>query len=91
MSRSAFAARFHARVGTAHLDHLTHWRMIRARRAPIDSDQPFATIAVRNGYCSRTSCSQSFKRSFGHSTKKPIRTDVLRMRDTRRALFDPTR
>ncbi len=67
MSRSAFAARFHARVGMAPLEYLTRWRMIRVRRALIDSDLPFATIAARNGYRSRTSCSQSFKRAFGYT------------------------
>jgi transcriptional regulator GlxA family with amidase domain len=67
MSRSAFAARFHTCVEMAQLDHLTRLWMIRARRALIDSDQPFVTIAVRNH--SQTSCSQSFKHAFGYSTK----------------------
>jgi hypothetical protein len=30
MSRSAFAARFRALVGTTSLDHLTEWQMVRA-------------------------------------------------------------
>lgn len=67
MSRSAFAAHFHARVGMAPLDYLTRWRMVRVRRALIDSDLPFGTIAARNGYRSRTSCSQAFKRAFGYT------------------------
>ena len=67
MSRSAFAARFHARVGMAPLEYLTRWRMVRIRRALIDSEVPFATIAARNGYRSRTSCSQLFKRTFGYT------------------------
>jgi AraC-like DNA-binding protein len=67
MSRSSFAERFHARVGMAPLDYLTRWRMHRVRRALLDSDLTFATIAARNGYRSRTSCSQSFKRMFGYS------------------------
>jgi AraC-like DNA-binding protein len=31
-----------------------------------DTDVAFATIAENNGYRSRTSCSQTFKRIFGH-------------------------
>jgi AraC-like DNA-binding protein len=67
MSRSSFAERFRARVGMAPLDYVTRWRMVRVRRALIDSDLAFATIAARNGYRSRSSCSQSFKRMFGYS------------------------
>lgn len=67
MSRSSLAKRFHARVGMAPLDYLTRWRMHRVRRALLDSQLPFGTIAARNGYRSRTSCSQAFKRMFGYS------------------------
>ena len=37
------------------------------RRSLIESDLPFSTIAACNGYRSRSSCSQSFKRLFGYS------------------------
>lgn len=67
MSRSSFAERFRARVGMAPLDYLTRWRLQRVRRALIETDLPFGTIAARNGYRSRSSCSQSFKRLFGYS------------------------
>jgi AraC-like DNA-binding protein len=67
MSRSAFAERFRARVGMAPLDYLTRWRMYRIRRDLIETDQPFALIAERNGYRSRTSCSQAFRRLHGRS------------------------
>jgi AraC-like DNA-binding protein len=67
MSRSSFAERFRARVGLSPLDYLTRWRMYRVRRALLDTDQSFATIAEHNGYQSRTSCSQSFKRIFGYA------------------------
>ncbi|HWK43494.1 MAG TPA: AraC family transcriptional regulator [Stellaceae bacterium] len=67
MSRSSFAERFRMRVGLAPLDYLTRWRLYRVRRSLIDTDLPFTTIAARNGYRSRTSCSQSFKRMFGYS------------------------
>jgi AraC-like DNA-binding protein len=65
MSRSAFAERFRARVGMAPLDYVTRWRLYRVRRSLIDSDLPFAAIAARSGYRSRTSCSRAFKRMFG--------------------------
>jgi AraC-like DNA-binding protein len=66
MSRSSFAEKFKSVVGVAPLDYVTRWRMQRVRRALIDTDLAFATIAENNGYRSRTSCSQSFKRMFGH-------------------------
>lgn len=67
MSRSSFAERFRLRVGLSPFDYLTRWRMFRVRRALLDTDQAFATIAERNGYQSRTSCSQSFKRVYGYA------------------------
>jgi AraC-like DNA-binding protein len=67
MSRSSFAERFRARVGIAPLDYLMRWRMHRVRRSLIGTDLAFATIAAQNGYRSRTSCSQTFKRMFGYS------------------------
>ena len=67
MSRSSFAERFRERVGVTPIDYLTRWRLFRVRRSLIDSDLPFTTIAARNGYNSRTSCSQAFRRMFGCS------------------------
>jgi len=67
MSRSSFAARFKVRVGLSPVDYVNRWRMARIRRALLDTDQAFATIAERNGYQSRTSCSQAFKRVYGLS------------------------
>jgi transcriptional regulator GlxA family with amidase domain len=65
MSRS-FAEQFRMRVGMAPLDYLTRWRMYRVRRALFETDPGFAEIAERNGYRSRTSCSQSFKRLYSY-------------------------
>ena len=67
MSRSTFAERFRDRVGLSPLDYLTRWRMYRVRRALAETDQPFGVVAERNGYQSRTSCSQSFKRVYGYA------------------------
>lgn len=66
MSRSSFAERFKSVIGVAPLDYVTRWRMQRVRKALIDTDTAFATIAENNGYRSRTSCSQTFKRIFGY-------------------------
>ncbi|MBX4862801.1 AraC family transcriptional regulator [Rhizobium sophorae] len=66
MSRSSFAEKFKSVVGVTPLDYVTRWRMQRVRRALIETDLAFATIAEDNGYRSRTSCSQTFKRVFGH-------------------------
>jgi AraC-like DNA-binding protein len=51
----------------APLEYLTRWRMYCVRRALLDTDEPFAVIAERNGYLSRASCSQAFKRVHGHA------------------------
>lgn len=67
MSRSSFAERFRARVGLSPLDYVTRWRMFRVRRALLDTDLAFTTIADQNGYRSRTSCSQCFKRVYGYA------------------------
>jgi len=66
MSRSSFAAHFRDRVGMSPIDYVARWRLHRIRRALVETDLPFAAIAARNGYTSRTSCSQSFKRLFGY-------------------------
>lgn len=67
MSRSSFAERFRRRVGLSPLDYVARWRMHRVRRELLETSLPFATIAYRNGYSSRTSCSQAFKQVFGYS------------------------
>jgi len=67
MSRSSFAERFHSRVGMSPLDYVTRWRLYQVRRALVETDRPFALIAADNGYRSRTSCSQAFRRFYGYA------------------------
>ncbi|MET3970939.1 AraC-like DNA-binding protein [Bradyrhizobium sp. S3.9.1] len=67
MSRSSFAERFRRRVGLSPLDYVTRWRMHKVRRELLATSLPFATVAYRNGYASRTSCSHAFKQVFGYS------------------------
>jgi AraC-like DNA-binding protein len=66
-SYGRLAERFRAHVGLSPLDYLTNWRMARVRQTLLKTDLAFSVIAERNGYKSRTSCSQSFKREFGYA------------------------
>lgn len=70
MSRSSFAAHFRDQVGMSPIDYVARWRLHRVRRAMIATDLPFGVIATRNGYASRASCSQSFKKLFGYSPQQ---------------------
>lgn len=70
MSRSSFAERFRQQVGLSPLDYVMQWRMHKVRQDLLTTNLPFAAIAYRNGYRSRTSCSQSFKRMFGYPPTK---------------------
>jgi len=67
MSWSNFADRFRTRVAMPLLDYVTRWRLYQVRRALIETDRPLARIATDNGYQSRTSCDQSFRRLYGCS------------------------
>lgn len=65
-SRSAFAARFRARVGEAPLTYLTRWRMQRA--ALLLSTQPslpISDVAAQVGYSSAAAFSKAYKRQLG--------------------------
>ncbi|MGK3987263.1 AraC family transcriptional regulator [Sorangium sp. So ce136] len=68
MSRSAFSARFVARVGRPPLDYLTHWRMVLARRLLSVSQgrDPIASVAAEVGYSSQSAFAHAFKRTFGY-------------------------
>lgn len=67
MSRSAFAARFKARVGEAPLAYLTRWRMQLAAAALQEEgeDTTLAVLAERLGYESEAAFSRAFKRVMG--------------------------
>ena len=67
MSRSSFAKRFRDRTGLSPMEYVNRWRMHRVRRELLETSLPFATISYRNGYLSRTACSQAFKQTFGVS------------------------
>jgi AraC-like DNA-binding protein len=92
MSRSSFAERFRRRVGLSPLDYVTRWRMHKVRRELLQTSLPFATVAYRNGYASRTSCSHAFKQVFGYSPSElraGQKLTLSRADDERPSLSEP--
>jgi len=65
MSRSAFAARFKARLGEAPLEYLTRWRMFRAGVLLRSTERSLAEIANEVGYESDAALSKAFHRVVG--------------------------
>jgi AraC-like DNA-binding protein len=67
LSRSAFAARFSAKVGQAPLEYLARWRMTRASRLLAESDASISDIAAQVGYQSDSAFTKAFARVVGQS------------------------
>ena len=65
LSRSAFAARFVARVGLPPATYLTHVRLDAAADLLRDTALPVALIAANVGYTSEAAFSRTFKRRYG--------------------------
>jgi AraC-like DNA-binding protein len=65
MSRSAFAARFKARLGEAPLEYLMRWRMFRAGVLLRSTQRSLAEIANEVGYESDAALSKAFRRVVG--------------------------
>jgi AraC-like DNA-binding protein len=65
MSRSAFARYFRQRVGDTPLNHLTAWRIDRARGLLRESRLSLAEVAARVGYDSDAAFQRAFKRLTG--------------------------
>ncbi len=65
LSRSAFAARFLAKVGEPPLRYVARWRMRRAAQILIDSDVGLGEVALQVGYRSEASFSRAFVRFMG--------------------------
>lgn len=65
MSRSAFAARFKAKLGEAPLEYLTRWRMFRAGVLLRHTERSLAEIAHEVGYESDAALSKAFHRVVG--------------------------
>jgi AraC-like DNA-binding protein len=65
LSRSAFAARFAAQVGTPPATYLAHVRLDAAIEALRDTSLPVALIARNVGYTSEAAFSRAFKSRYG--------------------------
>ena len=65
LSRSAFARRFTAVMGTPPVHYLTGWRMSLAREELRDRSVPLAVIAHQVGYASEYAFAAAFKRAHG--------------------------
>jgi transcriptional regulator GlxA family with amidase domain len=65
LSRSAFAARFAARVGMPPAAYLAHVRLDAATDLLRDTALPVTLIAARIGYTSEAAFSRAFKRRYG--------------------------
>lgn len=69
MSRSAFAAAFKAKVGTAPLTYLIEWRMSLARDALRTDSRSISELAAATGYESESAFSTAFRRVVGASPR----------------------
>jgi transcriptional regulator GlxA family with amidase domain len=69
MSRSAFAAAFKSKVGTAPLTYLIQWRMSLARDALRGDGWTISELAVATGYESESAFSTAFRRVVGSSPR----------------------
>lgn len=67
MSRSAFAARFSATVGSAPMTYVTHWRFSIARNRIVETNDALALIAQDLNYQSEAAFCRAFKRHFAIS------------------------
>jgi AraC-like DNA-binding protein len=70
MSRSTFALKFKATVGTSPMEYLARWRMLLAGDRLMNSSDPVAVIALSLGYESESAFSTAFKRVTGRSPRR---------------------
>lgn len=72
MSRSAFAQKFKATVGTSPMEYVTRWRMLLAADRLENSSDPVSAIAFSLGYESESAFSTAFKRVMGASPRRYV-------------------
>lgn len=70
MSRSIFASKFKATVGTAPMEYLTRWRMLLAGQRLTSSDDPISVIALSLGYESESAFGKAFRRVIRSSPRQ---------------------
>lgn len=73
MSRSVFASRFQAKVGTTPVEYLTRWRMLLAANRLKHSAEGTSTIAQSLGYDSESAFGKAFRRVMGTSPRRYAR------------------
>jgi AraC-like DNA-binding protein len=74
MSRSIFALKFKAAVGTTPMEYLTRWRMMLAGDRLKHSDDSISAIASSLGYESNSAFGKAFRRVLGCSPRQYSRT-----------------
>jgi AraC-like DNA-binding protein len=74
MSRSIFAQKFKATVGTSPMEYLTRWRMLVAGDRLTNSSDPLSVIALSLGYESDTAFGTAFRRVMGCSPRQYSRS-----------------
>jgi AraC-like DNA-binding protein len=70
MSRSTFALKFKATVGSSPMEYLTRWRMLLAGDRLTNSSDPVSAIALSLGYESESAFSTAFRRVMGCSPRQ---------------------
>ena len=81
MSRSGFALRFKAKVGSSVMEYLTQWRMLLAGDRLMHSHDSVAAIALSLGYESESAFSFAFKREMGCSPRQYCRARASALAD----------
>jgi AraC-like DNA-binding protein len=74
MSRSLFAQKFKAAVGSSAMDYVTQWRMFKATERLMTFHESIAEMAPSLGYESESAFSAAFKRVLGRSPREYVRT-----------------
>ncbi len=70
MSRSVFALKFKASVGTSPMEYLKRWRMLIASDKLTNSNDSVASIALSLGYESQSAFGKAFRRVMGCSPRQ---------------------
>lgn len=73
MSRTVFASRFKATVGSSPMEYLTRWRMLLAGDRLKNTNESVSEIAFSLGYESESAFGKAFKRTMGCSPRQYAR------------------